>query len=219
MYEARDLTVVLAHLAVLKFTYEKYLSSKSSSDSATPTGSTTNSSSPKAVPKILAGPTIEKKPTQSSPIAIVSADLHTKRREISGSPLSGSPNAKGPKSSADVTSLADDVAAKEEFKFDSEVASAVKKWLESSLNITIGELISSIKSGVILCKLLNKIKPNLVSKIYEGNVAYLQMENVSRYIKGCLELGVSPTEMFETNDLVNEKNLSMVRFWSTCTCR
>lgn len=121
-----------------------------------------------------------------------------------------SPGKRPDKSGADVTSLADDVAAKEEFKFDTEVAAAVKKWLEQCLNVQMPDLISSIKSGVLLCKLLNKVKPKMIPKIYEGGVAYLQMENLDRYIKGCVELGMSGTELFETNDLVNEKNLSLV---------
>jgi hypothetical protein len=199
------LPVVLAHLAVLKFVSEKYLANKDSS----PVSST--SSSPKTKPKVIAGSSPVEKKNVPAPM---NSDLYHKKRDITssagGSSSPTSASAAKAKSSADVTSLADDVATKEEFKFDSEVATAVKTWLEDCLSITITDLINGIKSGVILCQLLNKIKPNTVSKIYEGGVAYLQMENVGRYIKGCLEIGMTHTEMFETNDLVNEKNLSMV---------
>lgn len=193
---------MLAHLAVLKFVSEKYLAAK-------PDSAGTNS--PKSKPKVIAGPSPVEKKAVPAP---ANSDLYNKKRDITASSSANSSpttSTKTAKSSADVTSLADDVATKEEFKFDSEVAAAVRKWLQECLNENISaDLIGAIKSGVVLCKLLNKIKPNTVGKIYEGNVAYLQMENVGRYIKGCLEIGVSPTEMFETNDLVNEKNLSMV---------
>jgi len=63
----------------------------------------------------------------------------------------------------------------------------------------------------LLClfRLVNKIKPNTVTSIYDGPIAYKQMQNIEKYLTACSELGLAGSK-FETNDLYNEKNLTLV---------
>ena len=61
-------------------------------------------------------------------------------------------------------------------------------------------------------RLLNKLQPGIIPEgsFKESNIAYKQMENISAYTKGCLVLGLSPSDVFHTVDLFEAKNLNLV---------
>jgi len=58
--------------------------------------------------------------------------------------------------------------------------------------------------------LLNTIKPGVVPKIHESKIAYRHMENIGQYLKGCKALGVPVTDLFDTPDLYEERNINLV---------
>jgi hypothetical protein len=64
--------------------------------------------------------------------------------------------------------------------------------------------------GLFLSRLLNAIRPNLISKIHTANRGYLHMENITNYLKGCVALGLKRVELFDTIDLYDEKNKYLV---------
>ena len=105
-----------------------------------------------------------------------------------------------------------------------------REWIEKLTGETIPSngFAETIKSGVILCKyaspedvsfpphaltnvirMLNVIKPNTVPKINTANLKmpFMQMENISRFLKGCETLGVPSYDLFQTNDLFQGKNI------------
>jgi hypothetical protein len=61
-----------------------------------------------------------------------------------------------------------------------------------------------------LLRLINALKPGTIPKINEQNIAYMQMENIERYLQACRELGLRDTDLFNTSDLFNEKNMNLV---------
>jgi len=69
---------------------------------------------------------------------------------------------------------------------------------------------STLKSGVILCNFLNKLKPNTISRINNQKMPFKEMENVDSYIKACTTLGVPSQYSFMTVDLYEAKNLNQV---------
>ena len=85
--------------------------------------------------------------------------------------------------------MAEDMRTKEEFKYSSELEDIVRRWLEAmteqSLPSGQTQFAEALKSGVVLCKLINRISPGAVPKINSGNIAYLQMENINHYLKAC----------------------------------
>jgi len=97
-------------------------------------------------------------------------------------------------------------------KFDSAKANEAKKWIED----VVGESFpsnnfgESLKSGVLLCKLLNKLQSGTVTRINTQNMAFKQMENIAAYIEGSKKLGVPDQYNFMTVDLFEEKNLGQV---------
>ena len=68
----------------------------------------------------------------------------------------------------------------------------------------------ALKSGVILCRVLNKISPGTITTIHKSSIAYMQMENIGQYIKGCVSIGMPGQDNFDTPDLYNMKNLTQV---------
>ncbi len=72
------------------------------------------------------------------------------------------------------------------------------------------DLFESLKSGVQLCTLLNKIQPNTIKKINKMSVAYMQMENIKNYLDGCRSLGMADRDLFDTVDLFEHKNIPQV---------
>lgn len=59
-----------------------------------------------------------------------------------------------------------------------------QEWIESILGskFPAGQLYEDVlKDGVVLCRLINKIKPNLVPKINESGGQFKLMENVNSF--------------------------------------
>jgi len=63
---------------------------------------------------------------------------------------------------------------------------------------------------VVLCNLMNAIKPGSCPKPSTSKMPFKQMENVAAYLACCPKLGVQPFEMFMTVDLFENKNFSAV---------
>ena len=74
-----------------------------------------------------------------------------------------------------------------------------------------GSLSTALKSGVLLCELLNTVSPNAVKKVGKMNVEAVHRENIELFVGGCRKLGVDDANNFETADLYEERNLIQVR--------
>eukprot|EP00747_Dinoflagellata_sp_TGD_P111109 gnl/TRDRNA2_/TRDRNA2_171136_c0_seq1.p1 gnl/TRDRNA2_/TRDRNA2_171136_c0~~gnl/TRDRNA2_/TRDRNA2_171136_c0_seq1.p1 ORF type:complete len:839 (-),score=180.61 gnl/TRDRNA2_/TRDRNA2_171136_c0_seq1:34-2550(-) len=69
----------------------------------------------------------------------------------------------------------------------------------------------ALRSGEALCDLVNAIWPGRITGILRGQVKpYRRVENISRFLRACSEIGVSAQNTFELVDLVEGKNLSRV---------
>merc|ERR1719464_1126011 len=92
---------------------------------------------------------------------------------------------------------------------DSQVAE-VKEWTETGETFT--DFFDDIRDGVELCKLLNKIKPNLIAakKFKKSKIVFVARTNIQLFIEGCKKLGIPETDCFETRDLFDQQNLSNV---------
>ena len=78
-------------------------------------------------------------------------------------------------------------------------------WIHGVTNEKIGEdLISELKSGVILCKLANAIIPNSVKNIYPSEDAFGVIENIANFIKLC-KTSFQLNIIFREEDLVHEQ--------------
>jgi len=73
-----------------------------------------------------------------------------------------------------------------------------------------GDLQTKLKSGVILCKMINKLKPGSVATVNYGSMPFMMMENVQSYINACKKCGIPETYLFMTVDLFEGKNMAQV---------
>ncbi|KAJ8252753.1 hypothetical protein GJAV_G00205190 [Gymnothorax javanicus] len=71
-----------------------------------------------------------------------------------------------------------------------------------------GFLQSSLKDGVVLCKLLERLRPGCIDKIYQEPRSDAEcLANIREFLKGC---GIFRIETFEANDLFQGQNFSKV---------
>ncbi len=72
------------------------------------------------------------------------------------------------------------------------------------------ELADVLRSGLILCELLNAIRPEAAVKTSKSSFPAHQRENIGKFVEGCTALGVPDAENFETADLYEGTNLMQV---------
>jgi len=94
-----------------------------------------------------------------------------------------------------------------------------------ALNITTGpssrgmdEFMEWLKSGAVLCNLMNSLAPGSIKKIHKTDtvkMAALRMnkeyENISFFLKACNEYGIDKNDLFQTVDLYEGQNLAQVQ--------
>eukprot|EP01101_Sappina_pedata_P002650 TRINITY_DN12870_c0_g1_i1.p2 TRINITY_DN12870_c0_g1~~TRINITY_DN12870_c0_g1_i1.p2 ORF type:complete len:155 (+),score=91.49 TRINITY_DN12870_c0_g1_i1:165-629(+) len=103
-----------------------------------------------------------------------------------------------------------DVAETLKSKYDPEIEGEVRKWLEAVTGEKIGDFHEDMKSGVFLCNLANKIRPDSIKKINKGKMPFMQMENIGNYLNVVTSFGVAKTDLFQTVDLFESKNMTSV---------
>jgi hypothetical protein len=105
-----------------------------------------------------------------------------------------------------------DLKAKQDAKYDFELENEVAEWIEAITGEggVKGNFHESLKNGVLLCKVLNAIKPGTIKKINEGNMAFKQRENISNFVSATQTFGVHNSSVFGPDDLFDAKNLGTV---------
>jgi len=87
-----------------------------------------------------------------------------------------------------------------------------KAWIEAVLGTSMKNGFSdSICNGVVLCNLMNKVRPNSIPNIHQAkSQAFLALENINFFLSACLEMGVSFTDIFSPTDLYEKRNIPKV---------
>ena len=84
-------------------------------------------------------------------------------------------------------------------------------WIEAILGETLdGTLHEALRSGVVLCRLLDAIKPGCCKAPSKMAAPFKQMENIGNYLSACSTLGQRPQESFQTVDLYEGRNMGAV---------
>jgi len=106
---------------------------------------------------------------------------------------------------------------KSQAKFSPERARECMIWisevLEEKLDTELKDPIdfaNQLKDGSVLCKLINAIVPGAVKKINTMNAPFKQRENIEMYLKACANYGLKEQDLFQVNDLYENKNLYMI---------
>ena len=95
---------------------------------------------------------------------------------------------------------------KRQSSYDWGLEASVQAWLEELTGEPFPSTFAdSLKSGQILCKAVNLVKPGTIPKIETSTMSFKQMENISYFLRACRALGVKEYECFETLDLYQVK--------------
>ncbi|KAG0086361.1 hypothetical protein BGZ93_000159, partial [Podila epicladia] len=89
---------------------------------------------------------------------------------------------------------------------------AAQAFIEKTLGVALpsSDLHESLKDGVILCKLANRLRPGTVRQISLKNLPFVKMENIGNFLIAAKQLGVQSSDLFQTVDLYEEKDMTQV---------
>jgi hypothetical protein len=96
-------------------------------------------------------------------------------------------------------------------KRDPEQEKEAQEWIE----LMIGEKFpdtfeASLRNGIILCKLMNRLSPGIIQKISISGGDYKMMDNISQFQRAAQHWGVPEVDLFNANDLYDQKNIALV---------
>ncbi|XP_044274136.1 LIM and calponin homology domains-containing protein 1 isoform X6 [Varanus komodoensis] len=92
--------------------------------------------------------------------------------------------------------------AQESLQPDPALAEA-QQWIEQVTGRSFGDtdFRSALENGVLLCELLNSIKPGLIKKINRLPTPIAGLDNIALFLRGCKELGLKESQLFDPGDL------------------
>jgi len=104
------------------------------------------------------------------------------------------------------------IQKRNELKLDRSREAKARSWMEALLGETFSEetFQDALKNGTRLCKALNLVYPQSVPKINKPGIVAVERENVGNYVKACARLGFNKSNLFESNDLFEGKNMTKV---------
>ncbi|XP_018105848.1 LIM and calponin homology domains-containing protein 1 isoform X2 [Xenopus laevis] len=83
-----------------------------------------------------------------------------------------------------------------------------QKWIEQVTGKSFGDrdFRTGLENGILLCELLNAIKPGLVKKINRLPTPIAGLDNITLFLRGCKELGLKESQLFDPGDLQDTAN-------------
>eukprot|EP00045_Choanoeca_perplexa_P011605 m.124044 g.124044 ORF g.124044 m.124044 type:complete len:822 (+) comp15689_c0_seq1:229-2694(+) len=89
----------------------------------------------------------------------------------------------------------------------------MQTWIDAVIgDYTEGEsLYEILRTGEILCQIMNKVKPKSIPKIHRNpRLNFHMMENIGYFLLGAKEYGLRDSELFITVDLFNQADMQQV---------
>ncbi|KAI7833360.1 kinase-like domain-containing protein, partial [Kickxella alabastrina] len=86
------------------------------------------------------------------------------------------------------------------------------KFIEAVLGLQLeaSTLKDSLRDGVVLCRLINTLRPGAIKRINTRSLPFTQMENIGNFLSAAQKLGLESTDLFQTVDLYEGKNIPRV---------
>ena len=104
-----------------------------------------------------------------------------------------------------------ELKAKAAAKYSHSAEEAAANWVQAvtghHFQIDFG---TTLRSGAILCDLVNCIRPGSISKVNAPGMPFKERENICNFLRACRSFGVQEYALFSTDDLYEEKNLMSV---------
>lgn len=118
--------------------------------------------------------------------------------------------------------LSADVARKIRSKYDIGMEQDARRWIEEVLGeelvpgrdpnepLGMDNFQKVLKNGVILCRLMNTLRPEKQIKVNDTKIPFKMMENIGKFLDACVEYGLSNADTFATADLYESGNMTQV---------
>ncbi|XP_049837503.1 muscle-specific protein 20 [Schistocerca gregaria] len=110
-------------------------------------------------------------------------------------------------------SLQRQVQAKLAGKRDPQQEKEAQAWIEAVLGKKFppGEAYEDvIRDGIVLCEVMNKLKPGAIPKINTSGGQFKMMENINKFQQALKDYGVPDVDVFQTVDLWEKKDIAQV---------
>ncbi|XP_063102929.1 LIM domain only protein 7 isoform X4 [Cavia porcellus] len=102
----------------------------------------------------------------------------------------------------------------EEAEADCSVAFAeAQRWVEAvtEKNFETEDFRASLENGILLCDLINKLKPGIIKKINRLSTPIAGLDNVNVFLKACEQIGLKEAQLFHPGDLQDISNRVTVK--------
>nr|XP_019593701.1 PREDICTED: LIM domain only protein 7 isoform X13 [Rhinolophus sinicus] len=102
----------------------------------------------------------------------------------------------------------------EEAEGDCAVAFAeARRWVEAvtEKNFEAKDFRASLENGVLLCDLINKLKPGVIKKINRLSTPIAGLDNINVFLKACEQIGLKEAQLFHPGDLQDLSNRVTVK--------
>ncbi|KAM5276781.1 LIM domain only protein 7 isoform 30-T32 [Hipposideros larvatus] len=102
----------------------------------------------------------------------------------------------------------------EEAEADCAVAFAeAQRWVEAvtEKNFEAKDFRASLENGVLLCDLINKLKPGVIKKINRLSTPIAGLDNINVFLKACEQIGLKEAQLFHPGDLQDLSNRVTVK--------
>ncbi|XP_045138343.1 myophilin-like [Portunus trituberculatus] len=112
--------------------------------------------------------------------------------------------------------IAAEAQSKVEAKYSEQLAAECLEWIAAITgkdvdpNGAMDNFYEQLKNGVLLCEVINALKPGQIKKIQTSSMAFKCMENINNFVDGAKACGVPSQETFQTVDLWERQNLNSV---------
>merc|ERR1712137_176656 len=74
-------------------------------------------------------------------------------------------------------------------------------WIESVTKEEINDFHEDLKNGLVLCKLINTLYPNIIPKVGTRDVPLVHRDNIGLYLSACTRVGIPTSQGFTISDL------------------
>ncbi|CAI2172646.1 9252_t:CDS:10, partial [Funneliformis geosporum] len=89
---------------------------------------------------------------------------------------------------------------------------AAREYIEQTLGLKLpsNDLHEVLKDGVLLCRMMNRLRPDVIPQISRKDLAFVKMENINNFLNAARLLGLHTSDLFETVDLYEAKRMEKV---------
>ncbi|XP_049671861.1 LIM domain only protein 7 isoform X8 [Accipiter gentilis] len=88
-----------------------------------------------------------------------------------------------------------------------------RRWVETVTGKSFGtkDFRAALENGVLLCDLINKIKPGIIKKINRLSTPIAGLDNINVFLKACENIGLKEAQLFHPGDLQDLSNRVTVK--------